>query len=199
MEGADDTVGSCWGYDMCSDQCANEFMNRKKGKQKMSENYIVINGKKAELTDEQMKALGIAHNRKNPFKSVGYDKNYYYTDCFGTIAQTTDNCNSVSTRFQNAANYFNDETFAKSVSLRQLLDRKLLKFAYDNECEDTAEWDGVNPHWCIHYDCDDNKFVAFSWDTFKFASVYFNSKDSADRAIEEIVKPFVKEHPDFEW
>ena len=33
----------------------------------MSENYIVINGKKAELTVEQIKALGI-EVRKSPFE-----------------------------------------------------------------------------------------------------------------------------------
>ena len=35
------------------------------------ENYIVINGKKAELTDEQLKQLGIESEKKrnNPFNS----------------------------------------------------------------------------------------------------------------------------------
>ena len=34
----------------------------------MSDNYAVINGKRIELTDEQVKALGI--ERKNPFERV---------------------------------------------------------------------------------------------------------------------------------
>ena len=34
----------------------------------MNENYAVINGKRIELTDEQVKALGI--ERKNPFERV---------------------------------------------------------------------------------------------------------------------------------
>ena len=47
----------------------------------MNENYIVINGKRAELTEEQMKALGIEteEKRKNPFERVGNDNKYYYT------------------------------------------------------------------------------------------------------------------------
>lgn len=32
------------------------------------ENYIVINGKKAELTKEQLEALGIEIEKKDPFK-----------------------------------------------------------------------------------------------------------------------------------
>lgn len=37
----------------------------------MSENYIVINGKKAELTKEQLKALGIEAEPENPFAGSG--------------------------------------------------------------------------------------------------------------------------------
>ncbi len=196
MASADETVQSCWGYDMCSDQCANEFMNRKKGKQEISENYIVINGEKAELTEKQLKALGIAHNRKNPFKRC---KKYYCINATGEIYNYSGNGNAFDEIVYAESNYFNDEVFARQVALHQLLYRKLLKFAYDNECEDASEWDTHNQHWSIYYDCDDDKFVSDSWDTFKFASVYFNSEDAADRAIKEIVQPFVKEHPDFVW
>ena len=47
----------------------------------MNENYIVINGKKAELTKEQLEALGICinktDNKENPFERCinnGYPK-----------------------------------------------------------------------------------------------------------------------------
>ena len=42
----------------------------------MSDNYAVINGKRIELTDEQVKALGI--ERKNPFERVADGDPYYY-------------------------------------------------------------------------------------------------------------------------
>lgn len=199
MTCADGTVRSCWGYDMCSDQCANEFMNRKKGKQNMSENYIVINGKKAELTDEQMKALGIAHKRKNPFERVAVDDMYYFISHFGSVDGYRQAHDIEDDLLFNDFNYFNDDQFAYQVALHQLLYRKLLKFAYDNECEDTSEWDTYNKHWTIYYDCDDDKFVSDSWDTFKFAYVYFNSEDAADRAIKEVIEPFMEEHPEFKW
>ena len=47
-----------------------------KGEKEMSENYIVINGKKAELTNEQMEILGIKV-RKNPFERVSKNESYY--------------------------------------------------------------------------------------------------------------------------
>ena len=42
----------------------------------MSENYIVINGKRAELTEEQMKVLGIKV-KKNPFDRDGSNNRCY--------------------------------------------------------------------------------------------------------------------------
>lgn len=162
----------------------------------MSENYIVINGKKMDLTDEQLKRLGI-EVRKNPFESVGYDKNYYYINSFG-VTRTTEKRNLVSTELQNAANYFNDEAFVNQVALHQLLYRKLLKFAYDNECED-REWGTKYEHCRIYYDIDSDKFDIDVNDAFKYQGVYFSTRRGAERAIEEVVKPFMKEHPDFVW
>lgn len=54
----------------------------------MNENYIVINGKKAELTEEQLKQLGIEpeKKRKNPFERVTGEK-YYYIDTFEGLKQ----------------------------------------------------------------------------------------------------------------
>lgn len=162
----------------------------------MSENYLVINGKKMDLTEEQLKQLGIKV-RKNPFESVDYDKNYYYINSFG-IARTTEKHVPISTDFQNVVNYFNDEDFAKQVALHQLLYRKLLKFAYDNECED-REWGIKHAHWHIFYDTSDDKFYVEPNDAFKHQGVYFSSRNGAERAVEEIIKPFMKEYPEFVW
>ena len=96
-------------------------------------------------------------------------------------------------------NYFNDEAFANQVALHQLLYRKLLKFAYDNECEDTAEWGEGTPHWNIGYCSATKCFCAEDWTTAKYSWVHFSSKEGAERAIKEVVEPFMKVHPDFVW
>lgn len=43
----------------------------------MNENYIVINGKKIELTEEQQKQLGIEPQKKNPFERVPEGEVYF--------------------------------------------------------------------------------------------------------------------------
>lgn len=181
----------------------------------MSDNYAVINGKRVELTDEQVKALGI--ERKNPFERVNYNEAYYFVKKDGSVSSYTNANDGIDRMLYDATNYFNDEDFAKQVALHQLLYRKLLKFAYGNGCEDTAEWNGMskptydntcdntaewsrkNQHYSVRYSYEDGDFVMFCQYDDKGQDVYFPSKSDAERAINEVIKPFMKEHPEFVW
>lgn len=101
-------------------------------------------------------------------------------------------------KYESELNYFNDKNFANQVALHQLLYRKLLKFSYENKCMD-VEWNGRNCHWCVYYSPDDLKYCIAGFVSHKFDSVWFSSEEGAERAIKEVVKPFVKEHPEFVW
>lgn len=168
----------------------------------MSDSYIVINGKKTELTEEQLKALGIEMKptRKNPFEKVVKGFTYYIINRHGDVDAYTQSDDAVDDTLLKCCNYFNDKSFANQVALHQLLYRKLLKFAYDNGFEDTAEWDCRNRHYHIIYSFNGKDFDFDGNDTFKRqGTVYFSSEEGALQAIEEVVKPFTKEHPDFVW
>ena len=167
----------------------------------MNENYIVINGKKIELTEEQLKALGIKveTKRKNPFKDVDRFEDYYFVEKNNEVHAYMKTDSSVDNQMYTSANYFNDKAFANQVALHQLLYRKLLKFAYDNGFEDTSEWDGCNKHWVIRYDEKNNKFALHWQNIYKSQEVCFSSEGDARRAIKEVVEPFMKEHPEFVW
>lgn len=164
-----------------------------------SENYIVINGKKAELTEEQLKALGIAVKKKrnNPFNSeLKEEDSYFIIDEEGVkstyYAPTTD-----KHRLKNI-NSFNDKDFAKQVYLHELLNRKLLKYAWDNKAED-CEWDGDNIHYYIYFDNIRGDFdIEFEHHCHN-QDTYFSSEEIAKQAIEDIVKPFMEEHHEFVW
>lgn len=163
----------------------------------MSDNYAVINGKRIELTDKQVKMLEI--KRKNPFERVTKGNVYYKITGYGNVDNYREDGDSTDQALYDGANYFTDESVAQQVALHQLLYRKLLKFAYDNECED-SEWNGENDHWLIFYDSDEKDFCIDSNDGFKMqGAVYFSNMDVAERAIKEVVEPFMKEHPDFVW
>lgn len=102
-------------------------------------------------------------------------------------------------KYESEPNYFNDKAFANQVALHQLFYRKLLKFAYDNGYEDKAEWNCTNRHWRIWYDHCNNVFDVGWSDIFQSSDVYFSTEEGAGRAIKEVVKPFMKEHPEFVW
>lgn len=162
----------------------------------MSDNYAVINGKRIKLTDEQVKALGI--ERKNPFERVAKSEMYCYIDSFDEVHCVADGADQDDDMSFECSNYFNDEAFGNQVALHQLLYRKLLKFSYDNECEDD-KWNNLNYHWHIFYNHIDDCFDVQGNNGFKFQSVHFKSQVCAERAIKEVVEPFMKEHPDFVW
>lgn len=161
--------------------------------------YLVINGKKVALTAEQLNALGLAKNRNNPFERVAEGKMYYYVDKNGKVDNFGESGDLLDDNLKNASNYFNDKDFAVQVALHQLLYRKLLEFAYSNGYEDTAEWDDNNPHWSIRYSTDAEVFEANDNYCFKHQDVYFSSEEAAERAIKEVVEPFVRKYPKFVW
>ena len=169
----------------------------------MKEIKLTIDGKEVRLTDEQAKALKLELLLKmkssNPFERVEKYAEYYCIKGTGEIYDYCEDGGSFDSTLYSESNYFNDKQFAKQVALHQLLYRKLLKYAYDNEFEDTAKWDGQHAHWAIRYNESCNEFCSYYQDGYKARDVYFSSKDGAERAIEEVVKPFMKEHPEFVW
>ena len=167
----------------------------------MNENHIVINGKKSELAEEQPKTLGIEveTKRKNPFDEVNRFEDYYFVEKNNEVHAYMKTDSSVDDQMYTSANYFNDKAFAEQVALHQLLYRKLLKFAHDNGFEDAAKWDGVNPHWHIIYNKVNDVFINMKKLASKDFTVYFSSEEGADRAIHEVVEPFMEEHPEFVW
>ena len=87
----------------------------------------------------------------------------------------------------------NDKNFAKQVMLHQLLYRKLLKFKLERDNPITKD---------RYFYISKDKSVRVEISDFKNKNcncVYFNSLATANLAIEDIVKPFLKEHPDFIW
>lgn len=164
----------------------------------MKEIKLMIDGKEVQLTDEQLKMLGIKV-RKNPFGRVAKLEMYYYIDACNEVHCIADETDQDDDMSFECSNYFNEKAFAEQVALHQLLYRKLLKFSYDNEYEDTKEWNEENAHWAIRYDSYRNEFCSYYQDGYKAHDVYFSSEEGANRAIREVIEPFMKEHPEFVW
>lgn len=162
------------------------------------ENYIVINGKKAELTEEQLKKLGIDPKRRNPFDRVEVGEIYFIITGYSSVNDYKDMDDGEDKIFHENANYFNDEDFANQLLLHELLNRKLLKYAYDNEAED-VDWDGERKHYFIYRQVVGRCFDVSNVINFKRQEVYFSKREIAKQAIVDVVKPFMAKHPEFVW
>lgn len=165
----------------------------------MKEIKLTIDGKELRLTDEQLKMLGIA-TRNNPFDRTSNPcGEYFYTDAFGSVGVGSEEYSDVWKQLGNAANYFNDKNFANQVALHQLLYRKLLKYAYDNGFED-EEWDETKMHAYIIYNFTRKDYdIRWTRSEKEPGTVYFKTPTRATAALNEVVMPFMKEHPDFVW
>lgn len=168
----------------------------------MKEIKLTVDGKEIRLTNEQLRMLGIeAENKKNPFERVNpdVDDKYYYIRVSGDVAEYRDVNDNADRLLYEASNYFNDKAFAEQIALHQLLYRKLLKYAYDNGFED-EEWNGNNMHAYIIYSFTRKDYdIRWTRDEKEPGTVYFKTPTRATAALNEVVMPFMKEHPEFVW
>lgn len=163
---------------------------------------LKIDGESIVLTDDVINELLKIVNQKsvNPFARSQYGEKYYYiSSCTNSVGEANETGHPIDTEVYASTNYFQDKSIANQVALHQWLYRKLLKFAWDNGAEDAQGWDTKNGHYGIIYNCGNHKFVPEVSRIYKSYGVYFSSKEVAERAIEEVVEPFVKEYPDFVW
>lgn len=193
-----------WNHDANEEKSTKNIF--KKENEKMKEIKLTIDGEEVQLTEEQLKVLGIEieEKRKNPFDRVAKGEVYSLVGAYGYAVSCHDDRLPCDNNSFLCHNYFNDKAFANQVALHQLLYRKLLKFAYDNDCEDTAEWNGYSYHFYIRYEYNDGVDesalnVAATVMNKSVNEVYFSSNDTAFRAIREVIEPFMKEHPEFVW
>ena len=169
----------------------------------MKEIKLTIDGKEIQLTEEQAKALKLEFLMKmkssNPFERVEKYTEYYCIKEIGEIYNYYDKGDLFDESVYAESNYFNDKAFAEQVALHQLLYRKLLKYAYDNEFED-EEWDGTKMHAYIIYNFTRKDYdIRWTRNEKEPGTVYFKTPTRATAALNEVVMPFIKEHPEFVW
>lgn len=152
------------------------------------ENYICINGKKAELTEEQMKALGIELPNDNPFDKAEMRKIYYYISPVGDVTYAHETENPFDKYCFDVANYCTDKAIMEQRALHETLSRLLWRFSEQNGGKGMfGIADKGNGNFCSMIE------------NYRYLDPTFKTADIANRAIKEIIKPFMAEHPDFVW
>jgi hypothetical protein len=164
------------------------------------DNYICINGNKVELTEEQIKQLGfeVKKEKTNPFKRVGHDAVYYCISPSGTVDFEYEGYYDYDDNCYQSANYCTDKSLIEQRALHETLNRLLWRYSMEHDGDKIVIGD-YSPKYFI-YIHDNNNFAVENWNvSTPIGVVYFFTADIARAAIKEIVKPFMKEHPEFKW
>lgn len=163
-------------------------------------NYICINGQKAELTEEQLKALGIELPKVNPFaKQIDNEVDAYFINSMGSVQKVWDTYNML----YKVGNYCTDKAIMEKRALHETINRLLWRYSMEHD-GDKIEWNS-NPYInrtkaFIYYNHIEKKFeINNRWDCQFLGCVWFNNNEIAENAIKEIIEPFMKAHPDFKW
>jgi hypothetical protein len=152
------------------------------------ENYICINGKKAELTAEQMRALGIELPKDSPFDRAEMRKVYYYISPVGRVTSAHETEAPFDKYCFDVANYCTDKAIIEQRAMWENLSRLLWRFSEQN---------GGSGVFSIANKGKGN-FCPIM-ENYRYFDPTFKTPDIAKRAIEEVIEPFMAEHPDFVW
>lgn len=163
-----------------------------------NKNYIVINGKKAELTEEQLKQLGIEVSKPKRWRAETQGMYYFATNtgrvgvCHEWLMEADNFCYDVH-------NYFQTEDEARKYARVLETERQLRKFA--DEHNDKIDWEDIDQDkWCLGYSYRALKtMTAVAMYTREARTIYFSSQEIAKQAIKEIGEENIIRYLTYEW
>ena len=163
----------------------------------MTENYIVINGKRAELTAEQLKQLGIEIPKVNPFAKANKENTVdaYFINSIGRIQKHVQNTDDLH---YEVANYCTDKGIMEQRALHETLSRLLWRYSMEHD-GDKITWqeDEKEKYMVYRHMVDNNFYVAQYLNCNHFETTFFYTRETAENAIKEIIEPFMKANPNF--
>ena len=175
-------------------KCRQTKSEKKRRLNIMSENYIVINGKRAKLTEEQLKALGIKTETNNKFSRVKREEFFYAIDPDGYVGTVVEYNLPSDKKLFDVANYCTDKSLMEQRALHETLNRLLWRYSMEHKKE-TSD----NKKYMIEV-CAGEIDVSWSFKIYTLpGEVYFDTYEVAENAIKEIVDPFMSKHPEFKW
>lgn len=175
-----------------------------KGRRVAKVNKLILDGVEYGLSDdlvaklkEFVAAQDWAKKTDNPFGAYE-GLPYYYIDCLGGVSGVRDSRSGADSHLIAVANYCRDEELMKQRALHETLNRLLWRYSEthggDNSWETTD-----NHHYFICWGAASGLTVTYFVGANAQGVVYFKDAETAKSAIEEVVNPFLAEHPEFKW
>lgn len=162
------------------------------------ENYIMLNGKKIMLTPEQVKLMQEDKPKKSPFDRADLNDKFYLVESDFNCLRTIENNTELDNYLFECGNYCTDKNIMEQHALHMKLNNLLWRYSMTHG-GDEVDWYSDSTKVFIYYNANTDSFRTSECYFVKyFGAVPFVNSKTAEAAIEEIVEPFIKEHPDFD-
>ena len=146
---------------------------------------LIIEGKEIEIeiSEEEYKKL---HPSETGYERVPENSGFYYVSGRGDVEPGIDEYCWVDYKYYESANYYSSDFVAENNTRADKLMRQLRRFSVEHrEC-------GVNfndtntKKYYVNYDYENDELgVGFVFCSRNFGAIYFDSKETADAAIDE--------------
>lgn len=157
------------------------------------ENYIVINGKRIDLTKEQIEALGLKIEKKSDFNKVEKWDTFYSIYHTGTVNITTEDDYLGCRRLYQTGNYCTNKDLMTERAKEEVLSRLLWRFSMENGGKEIDWSDNKQWKYFIYLDKATGKWEITGRTHAKAISeIHFINSEIAQKALDEIVIPFYK-------
>ena len=164
-------------------------------------NYIMLNGKKIPLTDEQIKLIQSDMPEKSPFDRADLNDKFYFVESDFNCLRTIENNTELDNYLFECGNYCTDKNIMKQHARHMKLNNLLWRYSmtHDGDSIDSDNNNETKVNIYIYYNAVTDEFRCSAYSFLKyFGAVPFTSAETAEAAIDKIVKPFIAEHPDFD-
>lgn len=164
-------------------------------------NKLILEGKEYILSDELIEKIKAEveeqKKKENPFERI-LGKKYYYISGDGKIYSETESRKSLDNTLYAVGNYCCDiKTFNQRL-FHETLNRLLWRHSIEHDGK--IKTYGIDTLFLIDYSTRLHDFkVIWTQTMMTNGAVYFKKEETARKAIEEVIKPFLNEHPDFNY
>lgn len=146
---------------------------------------LIVEGKEfdIDILDPELQKL-LKPEKKTGYECNGFGHTYFFVNNYGEI-KIVDHIDSDDDNRYEAANYYSDKTVAENNARADKLMRQLRRFAVEHR-ENKIEWCNHKANSFIFYNRVTDKLEVAGNDAYQaFGIVYFDSKKTAELAIEE--------------
>ena len=146
---------------------------------------LTLNGKSVEvdLTEEQLKTLGIEEKKKTGYERGVEGEHYWYVEYKGYVSEEIETLDMIDDDLYNVANYYSDKNVANDNARADALMRKLRRYA----AEHGGIVNGYEPCYSIFYSVhgDRPSVLTLSGKHKYLGMIGFKSERDCENAIKE--------------